>query len=198
MKEYSSTLIDYHNGESRNVKVCIIVVAKNKATELLEELCIWTGDQDATFIVDGESKSFVASSIIGIDPFRFNKGLDVMTQTVRLTSAVEEVKVAMMNYVIHMASVRVYLAHLDPITDDLVEPLGDPFFDGFIDKAPETVDGNSGQELVLTLVSISRRITRRSYTKKSHEAALTRDGDEIMQYSFITGKVNTYWGMSSP
>ncbi|GGL91572.1 hypothetical protein GCM10011534_12190 [Pseudooceanicola nanhaiensis] len=175
----------------------IWIEAKNRLTGAEQTQGFWTGDDDATFTIGGQSRDyFGAGGFIALRELPYEAGTIVQMQRLSMGPVTEEVKQALRTYEPRLAPVEVHLALFDPITNALV---GTPrAFTGWIDdlvfREAALENGSSGYQCDLTLASSSREGTRTLPLKKSDSAQQERSGDRGRRYAAVAGSIPVWWG----
>ena len=112
----------------------IWIEAKNRLTGAEQTQGFWTGDDDATFTIGGQSRDyFGAGGFIALRELTYEAGTNVQMQRLTMGPVTEEVKQALRTYEPRLAPVEVHLALFDTTTNALI---GTPrAFTGWIDDA---------------------------------------------------------------
>jgi hypothetical protein len=88
MRSYSAPELTYLQNRSGYIaKALFWFSARNRATNAVETVGIWTGDDDTVFTISGVTRTyFGAGEVIGLDPLGYSVGLNVRSQRIRLPS----------------------------------------------------------------------------------------------------------------
>jgi len=174
--------------------ILIAFDAAHKDTGELRDFGFWTGVENASFVVDGQPRTFVAGgSIVGMDKVTASKGLTVESQRLTLSALQVDVMDMLRGYEARLAPCRVYVARRDPVGNQL---LGiDRVFKGFLNTVKVTSGQTDGHAFVrAALVGSEYLLTKGLSLKKSHAAQQNRQSDQFMKYATTTGKEPVYWG----
>lgn len=200
MRSYTASELAYLQGRGGIIaKSLLWVSARNRATNAIETLGLWSGDDDQIFNIGGEVRTYYgAGHIIGLDPISMSVGLVVRSQRIRLTSFSPQVRQMVLQYDVGLAPAEIHRAIFYPSTGALV---ADPqrLWKGFIDKTPlptAPIDGEAPAEV--TLVSAARALTKALTLTHSDQVQRLRGGDRLLKYATISGVVRSPWGATMP
>lgn len=170
--------------------------AKNRETGVVETIGLWTGARHQSFNIDGRTRKYLGGGgALKVDPLIAQKGLNVQSQTVKLSGIAGEVEHLLNAYDARQAPVEMHLARFDPDTNALIGL--DRVFGGWLDKAPSVGGKRGGKASVTTtLVSAARILTRSRPTKRSDATQQLQGGDRLLRYNTVSGSVKTYVGMT--
>lgn len=200
MREYDAAELAYLQNRSGYIaKALLWFSARNRSTNAVETLGLWTGDDDQIFNIGGELRTyFGAGQIVGVDPIAMSVGLVVRSQRIRLVSFSSAAQQLLLGYDLGLAPAQIHRAMFYPDTGGLVaEPRR--VWKGFVDKAPlptAEIDGEAPAEVVL--VSAARALTRGLTLTLSDKVQKLRGGDRFLKYSTVSGVVRSPWGASMP
>lgn len=200
MRSYSAPELTYLQNRSGYIaKALLWFSARNRATNAVETLGVWTGDDDQAFSIGGVTRTyFGAGAVIGLDPLSYSVGLNVRSQRVRLPSFSPQAQQLILGYDVGLAPAEIHRALFYPESGQLVaEPRR--LWKGFVDKAPlptAAIDGEAPAELVL--VSSARALTQGLTLTHSDATQQLRGGDRFLKYATIGGVVKTPWGTTMP
>lgn len=200
MRSYSAPELTYlQNRMGYIAKALLWFSARNRATNAVETMGIWTGDDDQVFSIGGVTRTyFGAGAVIGLDPLAYSVGLNVRSQRVRIPSFSPEAQQLILGYDVGLAPAEIHRALFYPESGLLVaEPRR--IWKGFVDKAPlptAAIDGEAPAEVVL--VSSARALTQSLTLTHSDAAQQLRGGDRFLKYAAIGGVVKTPWGTTMP
>ena len=172
--------------------------ARNRQTNAIERLGIWTGGDAEVFTVEGVTQTYFGGScVVDLGEMENEVGTNVKTYTVKLASLTPVITALMRQYNPKGARIKIHTALYDPATG-----LRDtPFvrrFNGWVDKAPIKTPPKNSKEagsVSMTCVSISRNTTRTVPSRKSNENQKLRNpNDQFFSYVSVSGSVQTPWG----
>lgn len=201
MRSYTAAEQAYlqNRAAGKVVKGLIWFSARNRGTNAIETIGLWTGDDDQSFVIEGETRVyFGAGQIIGIDPIGMSVGLVVRSQRIRLVSFSAQVRQMIQEYDVGLAEVEIHRALFHADTRALVAA-PHRIWKGFVDKAPlptAPIDGDEPAEI--TLVSAARALTKGLTLTNSDSVQRQRGGDRFLKYATIAGVVRSPWGASMP
>jgi len=200
MRSYSPAELTYlQSREGYVAKALLWFEARNRSTDAVETMGLWTGDDDAIFSIGGDLRTYLgAGNIVGVDPIIMSTGLVVRSQRIRLASFPDAIQQLILEYDLGIAPAELHRAFFSPETGALIaEPKR--VWKGFVDRAPiptAAIDGESPAEIAL--VSAARALTRGLTLTHSDKVQKLRGGDRILKYADIGGVVRTPWGASMP
>ncbi len=170
------------------------VEARNGQTGATEALGLWTGDDNQTFTIDGQSRSYYgAGGLISLSDLVYEAGTNVRMQTVSLGPLTPEVEMLIRGYEPRLAPAEIHLAIFDPDTMQLLDT--ERRFKGWVDSAPINTPKLGGNAVCeVTLASSSRAGTQTLALKKSDQSQRLRGGDRFRRYADISGAVPVWWG----
>lgn len=177
------------------------ISAKNRSAGTTEATGLWTGDDDQTFTVGGQTRSyFGAGGLVSIDPLTYETGTSVQMQRLALGPITPEVAQLLRTYDPRLAPAELHLALFRPLDNSLVSITR--ALKGWIDEAPvkdgaaTDQDGNfiSASVCEVTIAASSREGTRTLPLKKSDSAQQRRGGDRGRRYADVSGTVAVWWG----
>lgn len=197
MRSYSPTTAAYFARRGPILAhVLVWLSAKNRSTGATETIGFWTGDDHADFVIGGQTRTYYgAGAALGVDPIRYQAGLTVRTQRLKLSQVAPEVMLALRGYEPRHAPVEIHRALFDPETHALID-MPHRVFKGFVDKAPIPTPVKGGKAtLELTIASAARALTVPLSRKRSDASLRARSaGDAFRQYASMADKVETLWG----
>lgn len=179
----------------------LYIRGKDRTTGAAAAVGFWNDLDTVTFsVISGEtglleSREYTGSgSLISADPIPLVADLTVRTINIRLSQINEAVLNAVRLYDARLAFVDFHRALFDPATRQLVAPPV-PHFTGQVNLAPiETPPVGGEGEIVLSVVSHSRELTRTNPAKRSDETQKLRSGDRFRRYSSVAGQWDIWWG----
>lgn len=171
------------------------ITAKNTATQMLETIGIWSGEDDVSLTVEGVSRTYSgAGALLGVEQVIAGTGLDVRTLQVQLAAVAPEVEDLVKGYDTRFAPVEIHRAIFRADTRQLV---GAPHrsFRGMINSIefPKAEPGGPSA-CVVSVASETRALTRTLASKKSDETFKAGGGDSFRQYTDVSGSVPIFWG----
>lgn len=177
------------------VHILIWVTARKLSTGVTESIGLWTGDQDSSFVIKGQTRAYIgASGLLQPDPLIYEVGLAVRTLRVRLASLASDVINLVNGYDLTLAPVEMHRALFDLDTSELIaEPKR--VFAGFIDGTPQEIPAIGGEaSLEFALKSAAFSLSKTSPLKKSDAVQKKRGGDRLHRYQAVSGTVRSPWG----
>lgn len=196
MKSLSPLITDYlGTRQGYDARAMFWITARNRATNALESLGLWQGDDHQTIRVDSENRLYYgAGGLVAIDPIRSGVGLDVQMQSVTLSAIPDETMALLRNYDSRFAPVEMHRAYLDPISGDLIGL--ERIFKGEVDEISVTVPADGGEsEVRITCASAAVFLTKPLANSKSDEEMRRRSAnDEFRKYAAIAGEISVWWG----
>ncbi len=178
-------------------RLLVWIVANNLSTGLPEPTGFWNGDQDASFSVGGEVRTyFGAGGLLHVDDIGFEVGLAVRKIGVWLSTSAAEVVDAVMGFDVRLARVEIHRLLTDPVSH---QPVADPHrvWKGWADGSPRVTPakGLNPGRITLTVASAALALTKGSPAKLSDaQWRLSSGGDRILRYADVSGAVPVYWG----
>lgn len=176
-------------------KTLLWIEPRNRSTLQLEPVGFWTGEDDRSFVVDGQTRPyFGAGAALDIDDIPGGVGLDVRYITARL-GVVPAVEQAIRGYDPKLAAVEIHTVALDLQTRNLV---ADPrrIFKGEINEAPIPTPTEGGAfEIQLRLASSARALTRTLPLYRSDAEMRRRaPSDRFREHVSTVGIRQVAWG----
>lgn len=171
---------------------------KNRATNAIERLGLWTGGDHYEFVIEGIAQTYYgAGTVIDLSELENEVGTNVKPYSVRLAGLTEAVTIAMRQHNPKGALIKIHTALFDPDSGLRMTPFLRRY-KGFIDKAPikqPSKNSAEGGSVNLSLVSFARNLTRTVPSKKSDQNQRQRDPeDRFFQYANVAGSIQTPWG----
>ena len=196
MRSYSPAELTYL--QSRNgFKACALLWARPRdtATNLRVTVGFWTGEQDATFTIDGSPRTYVGGGrLVSLEPIVMEAGLTVRMQRVTLQPLFAEVAQLLRGYNAWRAPIEIHRALFNPETGVLIATPHRPWR-GVLDEAPiQTPEVGGEATAELTLASATEALTRGLTLTSSDATQSLRGGDRMLRYVGVTGKVDVFWG----
>jgi hypothetical protein len=176
------------------------VTARNRETGAPETAGFWTGDDDATFDVAGEARTYLAAGgLIGMDDLSYEAGTNVQQQRLKFSMLSPEVRAAVEQYSLRLAPVEIHLAMHDPETWEIIglaRAFRGTVEDPKISDGAKSEAGISTSTLELTVVSTSRAGTKTLAMKKSGASQRLRLAtDKGRSYADLGGaNIDVEWG----
>lgn len=196
MRDYTAPELAYLRSRTGfSAKSLLWVSARNRSTNAIETVGLWTGGQTQAFTIDAGSRTyFAAGGMLAIDQITMQVGLQVRMQRITLSPLASEVAQMMRAFDAGLAPAEIHRALFDTTTGALIaEPRR--VWKGQIDVAPIHTAEIGGQSTVeITLSSASRALTKGLTLTKSDATLRLRGGDRGRRYTDLTGKVRDVWG----
>jgi hypothetical protein len=172
--------------------------ARNRATNEIETIGIWDGDDHENFSPAGVNRLYLgAGGLFEVSPLIHSVGTTIQTQDVKLSGISQAAEQLIRGYEPRLAPCDLYLALFDPASLDLIGM--SRMFNGVIDGAPiMTGAANQGSTATIRMVSAARNGTRKAAAKKSDEQQRQRKGDRFRRYADVSGTSDDWWGAMNP
>ncbi len=170
------------------------VRARNLTTGLDEDLGLWTGEDDAAFVIDGETRTYHAAGLLSVDPLIMETGLSVRMFKVSLNGLTAQGRALVRGYDLRLTPIQVHRAIFHPVTHALI---GVPhrYQFGRIDSLTVTRPEKGGTALAeATVAPLTRDLTRVLPSKKSDATQQRRQADRFRRYADVSGVVGVWWG----
>lgn len=179
------------------------VEARNRATNGIETMGLWDGDDTVTLtVIDGRTRLPVERVYQGIggnlrvDSIPLSTDLNIRTVKVGLSQISNAVQLLVRGFETRGAPIEIHRGLLSLETMLLVAP-PIPRFVGTIDGNPiDTPAANSEGGVQVSCVSIARKLTFKNPAKRSDEYQRTRQGDRCRRHNGVAGSwvANISWG----
>lgn len=196
MREFDANTAGYFAAATGIVShILFWMIVKNRTTGASEPLGLWTGDDHQSFVVDGETRTYLgAGALMGLPSLIYEAGLDVRNYRFSLASLAPEVAEALRYYEPRLAPVQVHRALFDPMTGALVS---NPYrlLVGVVDDVSIVTPEMGGQGAAsVSVASSARSLTRALPICKSDEQQKLRGGDRFRRWVDVSGSVDVFWG----
>lgn len=181
--------------QGRNAHALFWFQAKNRTTQAIEEIGLWTGDDDMQFVIDGVSRSYRGGAVVSLPALRTRVGLGDRTYSVTLSQLSQDVRTLIQAHDLRKAPVEVHIADFALGSYGLIdEP--ERIFKGRVRTAPHSLPAKGGDAAVTVNLSAAMvRLLRPLALKKSDESLRLRAaGDGFRKYMDATGTVVCLWG----
>jgi hypothetical protein len=176
-------------------KLLIWIKAVDLATQAPIQYGFWSGDEDLTFSIGGESRQYIgAGAILQSDMLESASGLDVRMHRVRLSAVAPELEDAVKGYNLRFKPIEVHRVFLDLNSRALVAP-PHRVVKGTVNHIdfPRAVTGETAS-CDLEIAGQTRVLTKTLPVKKSDASQRARSNCRFRRYSDISGGVPVYWG----
>lgn len=184
------------NRTGYNNHILLWIEPRDYATNATVPFGFWTGDQDATFTIDGSPRSYQgAGAIMGMDDFRFDARLTIRNQRLTLNPLHPGVALCLRGHNAFRAPVQIHRAMFDTVTGALVAT---PHrrWKGFLHTAPISTPAIGGQAAVtMSLTSVVDVLTKGLTANRSDISQQARGGDRGFRYKDAGGKYS--WGAAT-
>ena len=196
MRDYgSATLTNLQARGGIVSRVLIWFSARNRSTNAVETMGLWTGADHETFTINAVSRLYYgAGNVVELPQLTFQAGLAVRIHRLGLSPLTPEVMQLIRGYDVRFAPVEIHRALYSTDTRLLIE---EPhrLLTGFIDEVDlgtPAVGGTSS--CVLGIATSARVLTQNLALKKSDETQRLRSGDRIRRWGDVSGSVEVWWG----
>ena len=179
------------------VRTFIRFTARDRADGSAVILGLWNGIDHVQMPVDGQIDTFYgAGAILGLADIDNSVGTPVRSYTLKVAPLAIEVATLLRVYEPKGARATIYSALYSTETGLLLTPNMVRRFHGWVDKCKIITPASGGNgEASITLVSSARNLTRTVPARRSHANQTRRvAGDNFLEYTGITGQVETPWG----
>ena len=168
--------------------------ARNRDTGATETLGLWTGDDHAEIVVEGQTRTyFGAGNLIDVPPVSYKTGLDVQVYRLGLTTITNEARQLIRGYDPRFAAVQIHRALFDPITRAQIEAPHRVLF-GFVDEVDLTQPAAGEQASgYLSIVTTARQLTSGLPNKNSHANQRRISDDRFLRWADSSAEV--WWGV---
>lgn len=193
-----SAAIQSHIAErkGRNAHALLWFEAKNRVTQAVEEVGIWTGVFDATFSIDGVDRDYVADgSVITLPPIKTEVGLVSRSYSITLSTISESVQLLLETHSVRNAPFQLHIAEFELGSHALIDN-PERALKGKIRRVTRRDPAVGGQpETVLEVKTATFSLEKVLALKKSSESLQQRaPSEEFRQYIDATGVVECVWG----
>jgi hypothetical protein len=177
------------------------IAARNRETNAIEALGLWTGDDTETITVTdlwtGASATRVfqgAGAMLGVAGVQHKAGLDVRPLRLSLSAIDATTTAAVRLYDARGGKVQIWKRTLSADTGLQVgQP--EPLFKGFVNRAPIPRPVAGGEAVLeLECVSSVRLLTIPAGRNKSDAAQRLRSGDRFRRYKASVETIDVPWG----
>jgi hypothetical protein len=177
-----------------HVELLLWVKARDRATNAVVPLGLWTGWDNQTISVNGVARDYYgAGTLLEFEPLETAVGLDVRDYSVRLSAISPEVELLVRGYDVKFAQMEIHRAEFDAGYVILAQP--ERVFKGTVEGSPIITPAIGGQgSIALTCVSTARNLTRYINLTKSDEMQRQRSGDRFRKFGSIAKEVDVVWG----
>lgn len=196
MRDYgSATLTNLQARGGIVSRVLIWFSARNRSTNAVETMGLWTGADHETITINAASRLYYgAGNVVELPQLTFQAGLAVRIHRLGLSPLTPEVMQLIRGYDVRFAPVEIHRALYSTDTRLLIE---EPhrLLTGFIDEVDlgtPAVGGTSS--CVLGIATSARVLTQNLALKKSDETQRLRSGDRIRRWGDVSGSVEVWWG----
>ena len=196
MRDYgSATLTNLQARGGIVSRVLIWFSARNRSTNAVETMGLWTGADHETITINAASRLYYgAGNVVELPQLTFQAGLAVRIHRLGLSPLTPEVMQLIRGYDVRFAPVDIHRALYSTDTRLLIE---EPhrLLTGFIDEVDlgtPAVGGTSS--CVLGIATSARVLTQNLALKKSDETQRLRSGDRIRRWGDVSGSVEVWWG----
>lgn len=171
------------------VRVLAYVWAKRRDTGAIEEMGLWSGENDRSFAIAGTARMYHrAAGLMQMDEILMQPGTDVAFTSFRLSPLDPAVMSVIDNYELRFAPVEIHRALFWPMNGALVAP---PLrlFKGWIDGASRAdPELGSDPEFTLSLASANLALSRTMAFKKSDPAQSAARGGIVFGVMSTSGR----------
>ena len=196
MRSYTTAELAYLQArDAWKARVLFWVRPRDRATGLRTSMGFWTGEEDATFTINGEERLYRGGGALkSIDPIVMQAGLVVRMQRVALSPLFDEVNLLLRSMDAWRAPSEIHRAFFDPLTGAMIAT-PKRLWKGVIDRAPIQTAAIGGDSKVdVTLASAAESLTHGLTLTRSDAVQSLRGGDRFYRYKDVSGSVKTSWG----
>lgn len=175
------------------------IQALDQETGLRQAAGFWSGDDDADFVIGGETRRYICvGAMLKLPALTYEAGTNVQSQPLSFSLLSQEVERAVRQYSLRLAPVEIHLMLHDAKTWEIAGIAR--AFKGTVEAATIKDGAKAGSgapsTLDLEVVSSSRRGTKTLPVKKSSASQRLRlETDRGRQYADMAGaKIHVAWG----
>lgn len=189
----SNTLALLQARQGLKVRIFVWLTARNRSTGAAQTMGLWTGADNETFTVEGESRLYYgAGNLLDIPPLEVAVGLDVRMYRIGLTTLSPEVAQLIRGWDPKGAPVQIHRGIFDPATGVLADP-PHRVLEGTVDEVEWTNAERGGtSSCKLVIATSARDLTRALPDTWADEYQRRNAGDRFLRYADAKGKV--WWG----
>lgn len=196
MREYGSATLTALQARAGIVsRVLIWFSARNRATNAVETMGLWTGADHEYFTISAASRLYYgAGNVMDIPQLTYQSGLAVRIHRIGLSPLTPEVMQLIRGYDVKSAPVEIHRALYSTDTRLLIE---EPHrvLTGFVDEVDLGTPAAGGTaSCVLGIATSARVLTQDLAIKKSDETQRLRLGDRMRRWGDVSGAVDVWWG----
>jgi hypothetical protein len=195
MRSYDTATATYFASSPGIVaRILFWAQARNRLTSAVENVGLWNGAQMRNFTIGGTDRDYYAAAGLKRIEMAMQAGLTVRMSQLILSPVSLEVTNLIRAYDARFAPFEIHRALFTTDTGALVaEP--HRVFKGFIDEVQiKTPKEGEEAQVVLSLASTARQLTRTLALMQSDETQRRRSGDRFRRYADVSGSVETPWG----
>ena len=176
-------------------RALIWISARNRSTNAVETMGLWTGSDHETFDFGGEPRLYYgAGNVVDLPQITMQAGLAVRMHRLGLTSLTPEAMQLIRGYDVRFAPVEVHRA-LFTTNTRLLASTPHLVLKGFVDEVNlGTPAAGGAASCVLGIVTQARVLTQALSLKKSDETQRLRSGDRFRRWTDVSGSVDVWWG----
>ena len=191
----SATLTALQTRTGLVARTLIWVSARNRSTNAVETMGLWTGGDHENITIGGVSRLYYgAGSVVDLPQVTMQTGLAIRMYRLGLSPLTPEVMQLIRGYDTRFAPVEIHRALFTIDTRVLVE---EPHrvLTGFIDEVDLGTPAAGGtSSCVLGIATSARVLTQSLPLKKSDETQKLRSGDRFRRWTDVSGSVDVWWG----
>ena len=191
----SATLTALQTRTGLVARTLIWVSARNRSTNAVETMGLWTGADHENITIGGVSRLYYgAGNVVDLPQVTMQTGLAVRMHRLGLSPLTPEVMQLIRGYDTRFAPVEIHRALFTIDTRVLVE---EPHrvLTGFIDEVDLGTPAAGGtSSCVLGIATSARVLTQSLPLKKSDETQKLRSGDRFRRWTDVSGSVDVWWG----
>lgn len=196
MRDYSATELSYlQNRTGYKNQILLWVQPRDMVSDARIGMGFWTGDQDASFVIDGQARTYQGYGSLGaVDPIVMQSELVVRYQRLTLSPLHPGVASFLRGHDPFRAPAELHRASFDPVTDALI---ADPrrLWKGLVFQSPIATPPIGGEATSdISLASAAESLTHGMTTTRSDAAQKQRGGDRMFKYKDIKGTALYSWG----
>jgi len=196
MRSYgSATLTHLQAREGVVPRVLCWFAARNRSTNAVESMGLWTGADNETLTVDGASRAYYgAGNVIDVPPLTVQAGLAVRMYRLGLTGLTAEVAQLIRAYDPRFATVQIHRALYAPIDRSLIEA-PHRILSGYVDEVEWNTPPAGGQSGVVLVIATSSRVLTQDLPLTFSDATQRQvSGDRFFRHADVSGSVPVWWG----
>jgi hypothetical protein len=194
----SATLTHLQAREGVVPRILCWFSARNRSTNAVETMGLWTGSDHQTITVEGLPRVYYgAGNVIDLPPLTMEAGLSVRMYRLGLAGLTPEVAQLIRGYDIRFAPVQIHRAMYSPTDRSLIEAPHRVLF-GFVDEVDWETPPVGGESRVTLSIATSSRVLTQDLPLTFSDATIRRAaGDRFFRHGDVSRPTKVWWGQKS-